>query len=150
MFTLVHSYPSLFPQMGSDGFRWTHYLCQKDPIICAFYPVITPPLPGWIITMYHTERREVSTCAHACPQRAAAFAQHGGLTGPWRGSQGMCFQNWSVEVEVEARDNSEHQNFLWSVLINVWGLLKTRGLALVMFPTVSNRRMFCALGPTVS
>ena len=50
--------------MNSDGFTWTCCLCQKDPIICAFYPVITPPLPGWIIIRHHTEKWKASVCTH--------------------------------------------------------------------------------------
>ena len=60
----MHSHLSLLPQMDSDGFRWTCCLCQKDPIICAFYPVITPALPGWIIIRHHTEKWKASVYTH--------------------------------------------------------------------------------------
>ena len=63
--------------MDSDGFRWTCCLCQKDPIICAFYPVITPALPGWIIIRHHTEKCKASVCTHTHTHTHTHTPTHG-------------------------------------------------------------------------
>lgn len=124
--------------MDSDGFRWTCCLCQKDPIICAFYPVITPPLPGWIIIRHHTEKWKASVCTHTHTHTATAF-----VCSSWWSSQGESFQNWNMKAEMKVGGHLNHQNFLGSVLNDVWGLIEPINSALGFFlPLLSQTRWY--------
>ena len=116
--------------MDSDGFWWTCCLCQKDPIICAFYPVITPALPGWIIIRHHTEKWKASVCTHTYTHTYMATAF---MCPSWWSSQGESFQNWSMKAEMESGEHLKPQNFLGSVFNDVWGLMEPINSALGFF-----------------